>query len=134
MAELFAGTVTLLFTDIEGSTQLLEGLGDAYADALAEHRRLVRESVAEHGGVELDTQGDALILGGAASTIWRETGAEIHVPFWNALLDRFLGLARESLSTEEAERAWETGRSLSCERAIEDALEPTTSLIEDRLP
>jgi class 3 adenylate cyclase len=59
MAELFAGTVTLLFTDIEGSTRLLASLGDAYADALAEHRRLVREAVAEHGGVEVDTQGDA---------------------------------------------------------------------------
>jgi len=39
MAELFAGTVTLLFTDIEGSTRRPEGLGDAYADALAELRR-----------------------------------------------------------------------------------------------
>src|SRR5438046_8481917 len=59
MRELPAGTVTFLFTDIEGSTRLLHELGDAYADALAEHRRLLREAFARHGGVEVDTQGDA---------------------------------------------------------------------------
>ena len=59
MAELPTGTVTLLFTDIEGSTKLLQELGDRYADVLAEHRRLLRESFQRHGGVEVDTQGDA---------------------------------------------------------------------------
>ena len=55
-----AGTVTFLFTDIEGSTRLLDELGAAgYADALAEHRRVLREAFAAHGGVEVDTQGDA---------------------------------------------------------------------------
>jgi len=64
--------VTLLFTDIEGSTRLLHELGPAqYADALAEHRRVVREAAAAHGGVEVDTQGDAFFIafptpGGAA--------------------------------------------------------------------
>jgi predicted ATPase/class 3 adenylate cyclase len=54
------GTVTFLFTDIEGSTKLLHELGaEAYADALAEHRRLLREAFDRHGGVEVDTQGDA---------------------------------------------------------------------------
>ncbi len=54
------GTVTFLFTDIEGSTRLLDALGaEAYADALAEHRRALREAFARHGGVEVDTQGDA---------------------------------------------------------------------------
>ena len=58
--ELPTGTVTFLFTDIEGSTRLLHALGpDAYADALAEHRRVLREAFAAHGGVEVDTQGDA---------------------------------------------------------------------------
>jgi predicted ATPase len=56
--------VTLLFTDIEGSTRLLHALGPAgYADALAEHRRIVREAAAGHGGVEVDTQGDAFFIG-----------------------------------------------------------------------
>ena len=53
------GTVTFLFTDIEGSTELLKHLGDRYADALADHRRLLREAFAERGGQEIDTQGDA---------------------------------------------------------------------------
>src|SRR3954447_25039673 len=54
------GTVTFLFTDVEGSTRLLHELGAAaYADALAEHRRVVREAFASEGGVEVDTQGDA---------------------------------------------------------------------------
>jgi predicted ATPase/class 3 adenylate cyclase len=60
MAELPSGTVTFLFTDIEGSTRLLDELGsEAYAEALAEHRRVLREAFARHGGVEVDTQGDA---------------------------------------------------------------------------
>jgi predicted ATPase len=62
MADLPTGTVTFLFSDIEGSTRLLGELGDRYADALAEHRRMVREAVARHGGVEVDTQGDAFFI------------------------------------------------------------------------
>ena len=62
MRELPSGTVTFLFTDIEGSTRLLHDLGDAYADALAEHRRVVRDAFERHGGVEVDTQGDAFFV------------------------------------------------------------------------
>jgi predicted ATPase/class 3 adenylate cyclase len=58
--DLPSGTVTFLFTDVEGSTRLLEEIGEArYAEALAEHRRMIREAVARHHGVEVDTQGDA---------------------------------------------------------------------------
>lgn len=58
--ELPAGTVTLLFTDIEGSTRLLHELGPSgYAEALAEHRRVLRQAFRDRGGVEVDTQGDA---------------------------------------------------------------------------
>ncbi len=53
------GTVSLLCTDIEGSTRLLHTLGERYAEALAEHRRLLRTAFAEHRGCEVDTQGDA---------------------------------------------------------------------------
>ncbi|HEX8982655.1 MAG TPA: helix-turn-helix domain-containing protein [Ktedonobacterales bacterium] len=56
------GTVTFLFTDIEGSTQLLQRLGDPYADVLASHQRLLREAFAAHGGYEVDTQGDAFFV------------------------------------------------------------------------
>jgi predicted ATPase/class 3 adenylate cyclase len=58
--DLPTGTVTFLFTDIEGSTRLLEELGgEAYAHALADHRTMLRDAFARHGGVEVDTQGDA---------------------------------------------------------------------------
>ncbi len=58
--ELPSGTVTLLFTDIEGSTRLLEQLGrDAYVRTLAEHRRLLREVFTAHEGVEVEMQGDS---------------------------------------------------------------------------
>jgi predicted ATPase/class 3 adenylate cyclase len=60
--DLPAGVVTLLFTDVEGSTRLLRELGDGYAAALHEHRRCVREAVAAHDGVEVDTQGDAFLV------------------------------------------------------------------------
>jgi predicted ATPase len=61
--ELPRGTVTFLFTDIEGSTRLLHELGAAeYAEALAEHRRVLREAFERHDGVEVDTQGDAFFV------------------------------------------------------------------------
>jgi predicted ATPase len=61
-ADLPAGTVTVLFTDIEGSTRLIAELGEeGYVQALTEHRRLLRGTFAEHGGVEVDTQGDAFL-------------------------------------------------------------------------
>jgi predicted ATPase len=62
MRELPSGTVTFLFTDIEGSTRLLNELGDRYVEALAEHRRLLRETFERHDGVEVDTQGDAFFV------------------------------------------------------------------------
>src|SRR3990170_2984418 len=58
-----SGTVTFLFSDVEGSTRLLHELGaEAYAQALAEHRRVLREAFARQGGVEVDTQGDAFFV------------------------------------------------------------------------
>jgi predicted ATPase/class 3 adenylate cyclase len=62
-SDLPSGTVTFLFTDVEGSTRLLLELGsERYAHALAEHRRIVREAFAREGGVEVDTQGDAFFV------------------------------------------------------------------------
>ena len=61
--DLPTGTVTFLFTDVEGSTKLLHELGpEGYAAALAEHRRIVREAFAAYDGVEVDTQGDAFFV------------------------------------------------------------------------
>ena len=56
------GTVTFLFTDIEGSTRLLERLHGAYADVLAEHRRILRDAFARWNGHEVDTQGDSFFV------------------------------------------------------------------------
>ena len=61
--ELPIGTVTFLFTDIEGSTSLLKRLGgDRYGEALADHQRILRDLFDEHGGHEIDTQGDSFFV------------------------------------------------------------------------
>ncbi len=61
--DLPSGTVTFLFTDVEGSTRLLHELGaEAYAEALAAHRRVIREACTANDGVEVDTQGDAFFF------------------------------------------------------------------------
>jgi class 3 adenylate cyclase len=60
--QLPAGTVTFLFTDIEGSTELVRTLGEAYGEVLADHRRLLREYLGSTGGREIDTQGDAFFF------------------------------------------------------------------------
>jgi predicted ATPase len=77
MPELPTGTVTLLFSDIEGSTNLLRELGNAYAEALAEHRDVFRAAFAEHEGVEVDTQGDAFFAAFARASDAVAAAAEI---------------------------------------------------------
>jgi predicted ATPase len=76
--DLPSGTVTFLFTDVEGSTRLLAELGDAYADALTEHQRLLREAFSAHGGVEVDTQGDAFFYAFASAKEAVAAAAEGH--------------------------------------------------------
>ena len=56
------GTITFLFTDIEGSTRLLQRLGDDYGEVLGTHARLLREAAAGQGGCEVATQGDAFFI------------------------------------------------------------------------
>ena len=62
MRDLPTGTVTFLFTDIEGSTRLLRQLGDRYAEIQADHRRLLRAAFEAWGGRELETQGDGFLV------------------------------------------------------------------------
>jgi class 3 adenylate cyclase len=62
VANLPVGTVTLLFSDVEGSTVLLSRLGDAYADAVDGQRRVLRKAWADHGGTELGTEGDSFYV------------------------------------------------------------------------
>jgi class 3 adenylate cyclase len=62
MRQLPEGTVTFVFTDVEGSTRLLQQLGDRYAEVARDHRRIVREALGGAGGTEIDTQGDAFFF------------------------------------------------------------------------
>ena len=62
MSALPSGTVTFLFTDIEGSTELLRTLGDGYAELLRQERSILRETLTHAEGHEIDTQGDAFFF------------------------------------------------------------------------
>jgi YVTN family beta-propeller protein len=62
LAELPSGTVTFLFSDIEGSTRLLRMLGDSYRDVLEQHQRLLRKTFEDSNGQEIDTQGDSFFV------------------------------------------------------------------------
>src|SRR4249919_3148033 len=79
MSTLPSGTVTFLFTDIEGSTRLLLQLGaELYGDALVEHRRRLRDAFARNGGVEVDTQGDAFFVAFATAHSALDAAEEAH--------------------------------------------------------
>jgi class 3 adenylate cyclase len=77
VTELPTGTVTFLFTDIEGSTRLLQEYGDAYGDLLAEHRTVLRAAFARHSGVEVGAEGDSffVVLSGDGRRAGRRRGA-----------------------------------------------------------
>jgi len=62
-----SGTVTLLFSDIEGSTRLLRRTGDAYPELLERHRTLLREAFESHGGQVLGTEGDGFFVAFASA-------------------------------------------------------------------
>src|SRR6266516_729226 len=62
MAALPTGTVTFLFSDIEGSTRLLQQLGDGYASVLGDHAAIMRRAVGAGGGVEVGTEGDSFFV------------------------------------------------------------------------
>src|SRR5918999_1108801 len=62
MTNLPSGTVTFVFSDIEGSTGLLKRLGERYSELIAKHRSVVRDIFGQHGGVEIDMQGDSFFF------------------------------------------------------------------------
>ena len=62
MADAPSGTLTLLFTDVEGSTKLLQRSGELYAELLADHRNLLRAAFDSHDGYEVDAEGDAFFV------------------------------------------------------------------------
>jgi DNA-binding NarL/FixJ family response regulator/class 3 adenylate cyclase len=75
--ELPTGTVTFVFTDVEDSTGLLLGLSELYGQVIADHRRLVRDAVAEHGGYEVDCRGDEFFIAFGAAHDAVETASAI---------------------------------------------------------
>jgi class 3 adenylate cyclase len=72
------GTITFLFTDIEGSTRLLQRLGDQYSDVLAAHFEILRDVLARHGGHEESTEGDSIfaVFPGAVEALNAAVGAQ----------------------------------------------------------
>ena len=118
--DLPTGTVTFLFTDIEGSTRLLHELGERYADVLAEHRRLLRESFARHGGVEVDTQGDAFFYAFARATDAVAAADETQ----RALAGASNSLLQSAVSVRMGvhEPAWSDGQAMTLDEAIHHAL------------
>jgi class 3 adenylate cyclase len=77
-SDLPGGTVTLVFTDIEGSTQLLRRLGPDYARVQEEHHRLLRETIERFDGREVDTQGDAFFIAFRSAHDAVNAAGEIH--------------------------------------------------------
>ena len=72
----------------------------------------------------------ALRLGGAAASVFDALGIDYTgVRFWNALLERWLGRARTELGAEAAEAAWQEGRRMDFESAVEEALGDETPLL-----
>jgi len=76
MSSLPDGTVTFLFTDIEGSTRLLHELGDRYAEVLTAHHRILRYAFSDHAGREVDTQGDSFFVAFAEAESAADAAAE----------------------------------------------------------
>ena len=73
MSGLPTGTITFLFVDIEGSTQLLQSLGERYPHVLAEYRQLLRSAIQRHGGREINAWGTpSLWCFTRLTTLWRQ--------------------------------------------------------------
>lgn len=84
MPHLPTGTVTFMFTDIEGSTRLLQRVGESYPDLLADHNRILREAIAVGGGTEVQTEGDAFfaafptVVGALRAAVQAQRGLANH--------------------------------------------------------
>lgn len=108
MSSLPTGTITFLFTDIEGSTLLLQQLGETYRHVLADHHRLLRAAFAR--GYEFGTQGDALFV------VFKTAGGDAD---W---YKSAVGALRARLPAEAIEIAWAQGRDMTPKDAVALAL------------
>jgi class 3 adenylate cyclase len=125
-----SGTVTFLFTDIEGSTRLLNELGEQYADVLAEHRRALREAFERHGGVEVDTavalaRGEPAVatqLLGSTGRLRAEVGSpEGYYKIGDETRKQTLETARQLLGEPAFATVLAEGESLSLEKLTDAA-------------
>src|SRR5918999_3101456 len=137
MLELPTGSVTFVFTDVEGSTRLLDTLGpERYAEALSDHRRLLRDAFGRHGGVEVDTQGDAFFVAfqaaGEAVAAAREAQGALEA---GALKVRMALHSGEPLVTQEGYVGMDVHRAARiCSTAHGGQVilsERTTALVDD---
>ena len=69
----------------------------------------------------------ALRLAGAVHAEWKRLGVDLHIRFWDVLLNEYLGRARRGLAAAEADRAWDVGTKMSFDAAIDDALRLSTT-------
>ena len=110
MKTLPTGTVTLLFTDVEGSTAALHALGAAYGDSLALHRTVIRETADAHGGVEVDTQGDAFFVAfdsaDAALRAAREAQRALATVTWPAGIELKVRMGIHTGEPEQRDRGY----------------------------
>jgi class 3 adenylate cyclase len=112
------GTLTLLFSDLEGSTRLLERLGDDFSDVLDEHRRIVRHAVGEHDGHEVRTAGDGFfVVFACAANALRAVVAVQRAHAWTAWPDGLSVRVRMGLHTGKARVAEEDYFGLDVHRA-----------------
>jgi predicted ATPase len=110
--ELPTGTVTFLFTDIEGSTRLLREIGDDYAGVLAQHHRLLREAWHRHEGVEVDTQGDAFFVAFARASDAVAAAADAQRTLQDGPVRVRMGLhTGEPLLTKDGYVGWDVHRA-----------------------
>lgn len=139
-----SGTVTFLFTDIEGSTRVLASVGDAYEGILEEHRRRIREAVAAAGGHEVNTEGDALFIVFGAASAAVAAAAQAQRNLSRPWPDDIALNVRMGIHTGEATLAGGDYVGLEVHRAARVGAaghggqvilsSATRSLVEDRLP
>ena len=143
------GTVTFLFTDLEGSTRLLGGHPETYARAVARHHDLLERAVRARTGVVFETVGDAVYAAFArptdavaaaahargrdaaavrlcaAAAALRGTAGERDPSSFRELTEQVITELREALGEERFAAAWAEGRALSLDAAVALALEQT---------
>ncbi|MGB7116092.1 MAG: adenylate/guanylate cyclase domain-containing protein, partial [Anaerolineales bacterium] len=144
-SDLPEGTITFLFTDIEGSTQLLSQLRDQYAELLADQRRILREAFSHWNGREVDTQGDAFFVSFARATEGVSAAVDIQRALMNHAWPRGVELrVRMGLHTGEPLKAEEGYVGMDVHRAARIAhvghggqvllSETSAALVRDELP